>query len=95
MRLLLVEDEPRMSRFIAQGLREQAYAVDICADGADALYQTAINDYDAIILDVLLPVQDGFTVCRTLRAEGCRTPILLLTARDAVADRIRTRPRRG
>ncbi len=88
MRLLLAEDEPRLARFIAKGLREQAYAVDVAADGADALYQTAVNDYDAIILDVMLPVHDGFTVCRTLRADGCRTPVLLLTARDAVADRI-------
>lgn len=88
MRLLLVEDEPRVSRFVAKGLREQAYAVDIAANGEDALYQAAINTYDAIILDVGIPRRDGFEVCRELRARGGRVPVLMLTARDAVEDRI-------
>jgi DNA-binding response OmpR family regulator len=88
MRLLLVEDEARVARFIARGLREQAYAVDLAADGEDALYQAAVNSYDAIILDVMLPKKDGFTVCRELRAAGSRVPVLMLTARDAVEDRI-------
>ena len=88
MRLLLVEDEARMARFIVRGLREQAYAVDVATNGEDALYQTAINTYDAIILDVMIPKKDGFTVCRELRAEGVSVPVLMLTARDAVEDRI-------
>jgi DNA-binding response OmpR family regulator len=88
MRLLLVEDEARVARFIARGLREQAYAVDLAADGEDALYQAAVNTYDAIILDVMIPKKDGFTVCRELRAAGSRVPVLMLTARDAVEDRI-------
>jgi DNA-binding response OmpR family regulator len=88
MRLLLVEDEARVARFIARGLREQAYAVDLAADGEDALYQAAVNSYDAIILDVMLPKKDGFAVCRELRAAGSRVPVLMLTARDAVEDRI-------
>ncbi|HEY0404951.1 MAG TPA: response regulator transcription factor [Pyrinomonadaceae bacterium] len=88
MRLLLVEDEVRMARFIARGLREQAYAVDLAANGEDALYQAAINAYDAIILDVMIPKKDGFAVCRELRAAGSRVPVLMLTARDAVEDRI-------
>lgn len=88
MRLLLVEDDPRMSRFIAKGLREQAYAVDTADDGERALYQASINDYDAILLDVMIPGRDGFEVCRKLRAEGLQIPILMLTARDAVEDRI-------
>ena len=88
MRLLLVEDEARVARFIARGLREQAYAVDLAADGEDALYQAAVNTYDAIILDVMLPKKDGFAVCRELRAAGSRVPVLMLTARDAVEDRI-------
>jgi two-component system, OmpR family, copper resistance phosphate regulon response regulator CusR len=88
MRLLLVEDEAHVARFIARGLREQAYAVDVATNGEDALYQTAINTYDAIILDVMIPKKDGFTVCRELRAEGVRVPVLMLTARDAVEDRI-------
>jgi len=88
VRLLLVEDESRVARFIAKGLREQAYAVDIAADGEQALYQADVNDYDLVILDVMLPVKDGHTVCRELRASGFRAPILMLTARAAVDDRV-------
>lgn len=88
MRLLLVEDEARVARFIARGLREQAYAVDLSTNGEDALYQIAVNTYDAIILDVMIPQKDGFEVCRELRATGQRVPVLMLTARDAVEDRI-------
>ena len=88
MRLLLVEDDPRITRFVAKGLREQSYAVDIAANGDDALYQAEINAYDLIVLDVMIPVRDGFAVCRELRKSGQRVPILMLTARDAVADRV-------
>jgi DNA-binding response OmpR family regulator len=88
MRLLLVEDDPRITRFVAKGLREQSYAVDIAANGDDALYQAEINAYDLIVLDVMIPVRDGFAVCRELRKSGHRVPILMLTARDAVADRV-------
>lgn len=88
MRLLLVEDDIRISNFVAKGLRENAYAVDVAADGENALYQVSINDYDAIILDVMLPVKDGFAVCRELRENNIKTPVLMLTARDAVEDRI-------
>jgi two-component system copper resistance phosphate regulon response regulator CusR len=88
MRLLLVEDDPRIARFLAKGLREQAYAVDVASTGDDALYQAAINSYDLIILDVMIPGRDGFEVCRELRRSGQRMPILMLTARDAVEDRI-------
>lgn len=88
MRILLVEDEARLARAIKRGLREAAYAVDVAADGEDALYQASINDYDAVILDVMIPKRDGFEVCRELRAQGQRVPVLMLTARDAVEDRI-------
>jgi len=88
MRILLVEDDARMASVIARGLREQSYAVDVAQDGNDGLYQTSINDYDLIVLDVLLPERDGFEVCRELRARGSATPILMLTARAAVDDRI-------
>jgi two-component system copper resistance phosphate regulon response regulator CusR len=88
MRILLVEDEPRMANVIAKGLREQSYAVDVAQDGDAGLYQTSINDYDAIILDVLLPQRNGFEVCRELRATGNATPILMLTARAAIDDRL-------
>jgi DNA-binding response OmpR family regulator len=88
MRVLVVEDEPRVAAFIARGLREQTYAVDIARDGDEALYQASINRYDIVLLDVLLPVRDGFEVCRQLRHEGFAAPILILTARDAVEDRV-------
>ena len=88
MRLLLVEDEPRAAQMLAKGLREQAYAVDVARNGNDALYQVAITEYDAIILDVMLPGADGFEVCRELRRGGSNVPVLMLTARDAVDSRI-------
>jgi DNA-binding response OmpR family regulator len=88
LRILLVEDEPRMAQVVAKGLREQSYAVDIAGDGNAALYQTSINDYDLILLDVLLPGPDGFEVCRELRARGDATPVLMLTARATIDDRI-------
>jgi DNA-binding response OmpR family regulator len=88
MRILVVEDEPRMANVIAKGLRENSYAVDIAEDGDAALYQASINDYDLIVLDVLLPRRDGFEVCRALRRRGDSTPILMLTARATVDDRV-------
>jgi len=88
MRILLVEDDARIARFVAKGLREQAYAVDVATTGDDALYQAAINTYDLVILDVMIPAPDGFAVCKELRKSGKRMPILMLTARDAVEDRI-------
>jgi two-component system copper resistance phosphate regulon response regulator CusR len=88
MRLLLVEDDPRIAHFVAKGLREQAYAVDVASTGEQALYQAAINTYDLVVLDVMIPAPDGFAVCRELRKAAQRMPILMLTARDAVEDRI-------
>src|SRR6476661_4856072 len=88
MRVLLVEDEPNAARVLAKGLREQAYAVDLTADGETALFQIGTTDYDAVILDVMLPAKDGFAVCRTVRAGGSSVPILMLTARDGVDARI-------
>ena len=88
MRILLVEDEPRMANVIAKGLRENSYAVDVAEDGDAALYQASINDYDLIVLDVLLPKRDGFQVCRELRARDDATPVLMLTARATIDDRV-------
>jgi two-component system copper resistance phosphate regulon response regulator CusR len=88
MRILLVEDEPSASRFIAKGLREARHAVDIASDGTGAAEQCQQNDYDAVILDVMLPGKDGLTVCRELRAAGSDVPVLMLTARDAVEARV-------
>jgi len=77
-----------MANVIAKGLREHSYAVDVAHDGDAGLYQISINDYDIIILDVLLPQRDGFEVCRELRRRGNSTPVLMLTARAAVDDRL-------
>ncbi len=88
MRVLLVEDEPDAARLLAKGLRERTFAVDVAAEGEEALYLASINDYDLIILDVMLPLKDGFAVCQELRASGASVPVLMLTARDDVRDRI-------
>jgi DNA-binding response OmpR family regulator len=88
VRVLLVEDEPNAARVLAKGLREQTYAVDVAADGETALFQIGTTDYDAVILDVMLPARNGFEVCRTVRASGSSVPILMLTARDTVDARI-------
>ena len=88
MRILLAEDDVHLAQVVASGLRDEAYAVDVAADGRAALALAFVNEYDALVLDVGLPVRDGLEVCRTLRARGARVPILLLTARDAVRDRV-------
>jgi DNA-binding response OmpR family regulator len=88
MRILLVEDEPRAAHILAKGLREQAYAVDVAADGDAAIFQASTTDYDAVVLDVMLPGQNGIAVCRAIRGGGCAVPILMVTARDAVDARI-------
>ena len=89
MRILLVEDERKMARAIRRGLEQEGYAVDVCADGDDAVVRGIENDYDGVVLDVMLPGRDGFSICRELRDRGRWAPILMLTARDAVEDRIR------
>lgn len=89
MRILLVEDNERLAQAVAKGLREQSFAVDIAAEGETALYQAEVNDYDVIVLDVMIPAPDGFEVCGKLREHGVPTPILMLTARDTTEDKIR------
>jgi two-component system, OmpR family, response regulator len=88
MRLLVVEDEPKLAALVARGLREEGYAVDVTERGEDALWMAHASPYDAILLDVMLPETDGFEVCRRLRDENVWSPILMLTARDAVNDRV-------
>ena len=88
MRILIVEDERVAAEVLAKGLREHAYAVDVAADGATALTQAATNDYDLIILDILLPRLSGVEVCRRLRADGLAVPILMLTARGGPDQRV-------
>lgn len=88
MNLLLVEDDPKTSEYLRRGLIEAGYAVDQAFDGQEALSWTATTGFDLIILDIMLPKQDGFTVCRKLREQRNITPILMLTARDSVDDRV-------
>jgi heavy metal response regulator len=88
MRVLIVEDEQRIAAFLERGLKEEGWAVDVVHNGDDALDWAAAAEYDVMVLDVLLPGRDGFTVCRELRARGAQTPVLMLTARDAVDDRV-------
>ena len=88
MRILVVEDEPVAADVLAKGLREHAYAVDVAANGATALQQAGTNDYDLIILDVLLPGINGLDLCRRLRADGLSAPILMLTARGEPDHRV-------
>jgi two-component system copper resistance phosphate regulon response regulator CusR len=88
MRLLLAEDDRYLSAMLSKGLREHAYAVDVVLDGDAAISQAAINEYDAIVLDVMMPKRDGFAVCREIRRRGITAPVLMLTARDSVADKV-------
>jgi DNA-binding response OmpR family regulator len=88
MRVLVVEDEPKIATFIQKGLQEEHYAVDVAHDGEEALDWAAVAEYDLIVLDILLPKRDGISVCRELRRRGVRTPVLMLTAKDTVDDRV-------
>lgn len=89
MRILAVEDERRIAAFLKRGLEEESYAVDVAYDGVEALDWAAAVDYDLIVLDILLPRKDGIQVCRELRDRGNSVPILMLTARDTIGDRVR------
>jgi two-component system OmpR family response regulator len=88
MRLLIVEDEAKLAELLARGLREEGHTVDITAKGEDALWMARAVEYDALVLDVMLPGLDGFATCRELRRAEVWTPVLMLTARDGVADRV-------
>src|SRR5436190_11213687 len=88
MRVLIVEDEMKMAGLLRRGFRNEGIAVDLAERGEDAVWMAEATDYDAVVLDVMLPGINGFEVCRRLRAEGVRSPVLMLTARDAVRDRV-------
>ena len=88
MRILIVEDEVKMAGLLRRGLLEEGHAVDVAPDGSEALIRAGATDYDAIVLDVMLPGTDGFQVCRKLRQQGVWSPVVMLTARDAVEDRV-------
>jgi two-component system copper resistance phosphate regulon response regulator CusR len=88
MRILIAEDDPLLARSLAKGLRERAHVVDVVGDGEGALVQGVVQPYDAIVLDVMLPRRDGIAVARGLRARDVQAPILMLTARDALGDKV-------
>jgi two-component system OmpR family response regulator len=88
MRVLIVEDEPKLAALLRRGLSKEGMAVDVVGEGEDAVWRAEATDYDAVILDLMLPGIDGFEVCRRLRAAGVWSPILMLTARDSVGDRV-------
>jgi len=88
MRVLVVEDEPKLAGLLARGLGEEGHPTDVVASGREAVWMARATPYDAIVLDVMLPGQDGFAVCRELRAANVWTPVLFLTARDSVDDRV-------
>src|SRR5918997_4900311 len=88
MRVLVVEDEAKMAGLVKRGLEEEGIAVDVAARGEDAVWMAGSTEYDAVVLDVMLPGLNGFEVCRRLRADEVWTPVLMLTARDAVEDRV-------
>jgi two-component system, OmpR family, response regulator len=88
MRVLVVEDEPDLRAVLSQSLREQGYAVDTAGNGRDGLFKAVGGQYDAVVLDLMLPIMDGWTVLKQLRSQGHQVPVLVLTARDALRDRV-------
>jgi DNA-binding response OmpR family regulator len=88
MRILVVEDDKKVAGFLQKGLREEQYAVDVCRDGEDAAYEAQVHPYDVIILDIMLPGKDGFTICKELRENNVLTPILMLTAKDSLEEKV-------
>ena len=87
MQILIVEDEEKIANFLRRGLMEESYAVDIAGDGEDALYKSEINEYDLIILDLMIPKVDSITVCWKIREININIPVLILTAKDATDDK--------
>jgi len=88
MRILVVEDEKKIADFIKRGLKEEGYAVDVAYDGEQGLFLARSNSYDLMLLDLMLPKVDGLTICRNLKKEGIPTPIIMLTAKDTVRDKV-------
>lgn len=89
MRVLLVEDDDRVASFVRRGLVEEGFSVDLSRDGPDAFHQVLHESYDVMVLDILIPLMDGFEVLEEIRRQGCRVPVLILSAKDGVEDRIR------
>lgn len=89
MRILLVEDDKKIAGFIVKGLREENYAIDVFHNGEDGLYWALANDYDLIILDIMLPIKNGLEICGEIRSNGKTTPIIMLTAKDSIQDKVK------
>ena len=89
MRILVIEDEVKIAQFVKRGLKEEGYAVDVANDGEEGHFMLSSNEYDVIILDLMLPKMDGLTLCRELRKAGNLTPIIMLTAKDTVKDKVK------
>ncbi len=89
MKILIIEDDIKIINFLKKGLEEECYIVDYSTNGDEGLYQARVNQYDLILLDVMLPIKDGMEVCRSLRASNIQTPIIMLTAKDGIEDKIK------
>ena len=89
MKILIIEDDIKIINFLKKGLEEECYIVDYSTNGDEGLYLASVNEYDLILLDIMLPIKDGMEVCRSLRASNIQTPIIMLTARDGIEDKIK------
>lgn len=89
MRTLVVEDEKHLNRMISEAILDEGYSVDFCFNGLEALELCECAEYDVIVLDIMMPKMDGFELVRRLRADGCKTPVVYLTSRDSVSDKVR------
>ena len=89
MRTLVVEDEKHLNRMISEAILDEGYSVDSCFNGLEALELCECAEYDVIVLDIMMPKMDGFELVRRLRADGCKTPVVYLTSRDSVSDKVR------
>ena len=89
MKILIIEDDIKIINFLKKGLEEECYSVDFSTNGDEGLYLASVNEYDLILLDIMLPIKDGMQVCKTLRASNNQTPIIMLTAKDSIEDKIK------
>ncbi len=89
MKILIIEDDEKIVNFLKKGLQEESYSVDYSLNGDEGVYLASVNTYDLILLDIMIPVKDGIEVCKTLREEKINTPIIMLTAKDSIEDKIK------
>ena len=89
MKILIIEDDEKIINFLKKGLEEESYTVDYSLNGDEGIYLASVNDYDLILLDIMMPIKDGIEVCKTLRASKIQTPIIMLTAKDSIEDKIK------